>query len=260
MKIRGDFVTNSSSSSFILVFDTKKDMEDFYSECDYCNYPEMQKLVSGIGIDTLHIMAEEDIAVKDIVFELLPHCSELNRLSENLTAYLIDPKELKKYESLNIEINTVSDYVDGVVNIEDYNKFKDFIAGFTAKRFKVKIYEREDERSKDDAIEKLTWWLTVDKRQELINRNVVQLPDEEYRDYLIRIKEFENSDKFKSEMSLLIENNAELQEKIQRIKNAYAICNATIWDTSGGLLEWAIRNGFIEQNFPKYNVIVKNIG
>ena len=38
------------------------------------------------------------------------------------------------------------------------------------------------------------------------------------------------------------------------------IISGEVWDTNGGLLEWAIRNGFIEQNFRNNHVLTWNVG
>ena len=45
-----------------------------------------------------------------------------------------------------------------------------------------------------------------------------------------------------------------------KIDNSIFTIQGMVWDTSGGLLEWAIRNGFIEQTFRKNCIMVWNVG
>ena len=57
-----------------------------------------------------------------------------------------------------------------------------------------------------------------------------------------------------------LNTNEEYQEKKKQIEDAEIVIQGMIWDTSGGLLEWSIRNGFIEQNFYRNCVICYNVG
>ena len=45
IKIRSSFVTNSSSSSFILAFKNQKELDDFYEDCECYDYEQFAELV-----------------------------------------------------------------------------------------------------------------------------------------------------------------------------------------------------------------------
>jgi hypothetical protein len=50
------------------------------------------------------------------------------------------------------------------------------------------------------------------------------------------------------------------REKKKQIEEAEVVYTSMIWDTNGGLLNWAIRNGFLEENCPDNTVLCWNIG
>ncbi len=52
----------------------------------------------------------------------------------------------------------------------------------------------------------------------------------------------------------------ERRNPIERINNADSIVMLTIWDSYGGLLEWAIRNGFLEDVCRDYLAYILNVG
>lgn len=62
-------------------------------------------------------------------------------------------------------------------------------------------------------------------------------------------------DVFRSEM-----DDETYAENKKRIEEAEIIFQDTIWDSEGGLLEWAIRNDFLIREFQKYCLISCNVG
>ena len=122
----------------------------------------------------------------------------------------------------------------------DYNDFYDLIKN---------IKEYEENTDKEEAMETLRWYYECIKRDELTD----SLSWNERREY-------EKTDEYKEEIRKYLDTNEEYQNKKKQIEEADLIVSGMIWDTNGGLLEWAIRNGFIENEFRRNAVMVWNVG
>ena len=172
MKVRRDFVTNSSSSSFIMAFkdDDKWSSYDYFA--NYCNdlfYDNFYDLIERMQKDP-------ENTDKEKALEFLKHC------------YSCD----YKFKLL-----------DDSINEKDYATSREYYAA----RF-----------------------------------------------------ELEESKEFKEKVKAYLDSNEEYLNKKKQIEEADLVVQGEIWDSSGGLLEWAIRNGFIEDNFWRNAVIVWNVG
>lgn len=166
IKIRRDYVTNSSSSSFILAFKNQKELDDFYEDCDYYDYEEFAKLI-------------------------------------------------KHFEEMS--------------------------------------------NTKEENAQNLCWEYTYDYRRKLLEETIDRSKFPEFRDYLEEERRVEKEQWFQDKLEEYL-RTTDFEEKLKQIDESEIVIDGMIWDTSGGILEWAIRNGFIEDNFKKYCVHRWNVG
>ena len=79
-------------------------------------------------------------------------------------------------------------------------------------------------------------------------------------DFLIEEHKLTDSQEFKDLIQSYLDNNEEYQEKVKQVNDSEIIVTCEIWDSNGGLLEWAIRNDFVRHEFRKWLVYQIDIG
>jgi hypothetical protein len=133
----------------------------------------------------------------------------------------------------------------------DYNSFYNLIE---------RLQKYPENTDKEKALELLYFCYSCDYKFELVNSLIKMEDYPTYKEYYSAQYELEESEEFKEKVRSHVNQNEEYLAKKKQIEEADLVINGMIWDSSGGLLEWAIRNGFIEDNFWNNNVIVWNVG
>ena len=101
---------------------------------------------------------------------------------------------------------------------------------------------------------------SLDYKRKLVEERIDRSQFKEFRDFLIKENELKETQEFKDLVQNYLDNNEENQEKIKRVNDSEIIVTCEIWDSNGGLLEWAIRNDFVRHEFRKWLVYQIDIG
>lgn len=359
MKIRSDFVTNSSSSSFILAFKDKEQVAEFKEECDEYDYNKFYDVIELFGVDSLVFCNNTKGSIS--LNSLIDKVKNLNwpkRVSDELDSLYKKNLKIEKYERINVVVNGLGDEIfdPAVIGFQDIdeddyeiyfdnrdsnrNKWECYqsvrrCAAFSVEADTFDIYNPEETPINANdvfaVINKFDWpdyilkqireyeanvkvftqyngveliltnfetgesfnpyehgWnddnisfmkvrhdVKEDKSRAIdgdilqlpmvrsyrynLSKNFPRLEGESFDDYCGRKDTFMKS----QEALMQIKNyicTEYLDECYNRIMNSLVTVSGTVWDTNGGLIEWAIRNGFIVDNFGKYCLQSWNVG
>ena len=227
MKIRKGFVTNSSSSSFILSFKDENDYKEFKEYCEEYEYIDVFNLINSIRQKNLNGLIDEEIG--EVIYDKVD-TNELRKLCLEEMENFFTFDKVREY--LNERTKNISDFSEKIKKekeIKETQEFKEFYKSLFVKR---------------------------DKKKELDDYFNQELNKLENKDDYSSIL---TSPQYLSLRDELFKNNRYF-DGIEHIKKDTIIVEGTVWDTNGGLLEYAIRNGLLEQEFFKWTRMVENVG
>ena len=131
----------------------------------------------------------------------------------------------------------------------DYEQFGDMV--------KNSILKTSQPEQKDNARELLQRYF---ERNKYVDKILAEHFEDYHAEQHAKIWDFEKSKEYADRLKQLLDNDKDYQEKLKRINEAKIVVEMMIWDTNGGILEWAIRNGFLESEYWRNLILRWNVG
>lgn len=253
MKIRTSYVTNSSSSSFILAFKDEYDINRFIEDCySYC-YDDFLKLIENLACDFIDFSndTKNPLSIRPLIDRLKGKGLGLLAYREMQELYEKD-YYLKPYESVCVKINDLNEQYVDLDNL-DFDEIEEEDV------YTISIINNKEHRNKEKALEDLRWQYAARYINELLDTKFKRDNYETFDEFMNARDEYKKTKEYIDSVEDYLKDT-DFPEKKEQIEKSDLIVSGMIWDTSGGLLEWSIRNGFIEDNFYKNCINCFNVG
>ena len=185
--------------------------------------------------------------------------------------------KIRRYFVTNSSSNN---FVFAFKSLTDYQDFKDYCEEYEYQAIEELVENLL--KSSGDVYDKGGLIVESADSKDILNdikHRVYALMSNDYRYELLEAIQAENETKHKDFSEVLAERNRiiespvfqrDLLEKVKEntdwekvetsLDEAELVVYGTIWDTNGGMMEWAIRNGFLLQEFRKWCLCSVSIG
>ena len=80
------------------------------------------------------------------------------------------------------------------------------------------------------------------------------------RKYASQKYEIIKTNEYKEKLKKYFEADQEYMDILRRLDACDIVVDGMVWDTDGGVFEWAIRNGLLKQEFSEWCILNWNVG
>lgn len=157
-----------------------------------------------------------------------------------------------------------SSFVLAFKNEEEYHDFLDDSDWFGYEQFSALVHNalkwKTQEEQRKGAQELINQFFDAKYRDVLLSKKFPYYQDITAKELIKNVCEYATSEEYQEELRKVLEADEEYLQMISKVNDAEIVVETMIWDTNGGIMEWAIRNGFLESEFSKYLVLRRNVG
>lgn len=147
-----------------------------------------------------------------------------------------------------------------IMAFKDKNDFDEFRNACIEKGFKklyrLMKYMQKNSAQKDEIKEKVFNYYSWNIKEELLRKLYGNVDELSCYDKCELIKKADFQERLKQE----VENNQEYLNIIKQIDGSEIVFDGMVWDTNEGLLECAIRNNLLTNEFSQWCILNWNIG